>query len=510
VIRGIRAGWTWLEARPARVLPFAIALVVILRLPFLTWPLNADEGGFLYLAQHWDGDGPSLYDHQWVDRPPLLLLVFKLGGVLGGALALRLIALTLACIVVVAGWWAGRLINGSTGAVVGALVAAATSSNFVFDGFALVGEGIAGAFVMMSCALTLQSDWGRLRGDRRMSPPAALGSAVAAGMLSSAAFLIKQNFLDAAVFALVLLVPAILASWRTLLAWFAGAAAPLVATVLWADGRHGPGVAPFGNALFEFRAAAVSAIEARPLAAQVHRMYWLAVLFVVSGMAVLSWHLLTTVIRDRAHRRLDLALAATLLYGLVSIALGGNWWRHYLLELVPVLTMGAALASRGRGLWLSRAAAVRIVTSLAVSSALIATFASATEGAPWAQIHRDVAITRWLIQASHPGDSVVLTFGSPDIIESSGLTTPYPYSWSLPARLEDPHLRTLVRVLDGPSAPTWLVHISSTHGYHLGRRSPAFASVLAAHYHLFARVCRHDVYLHDGITRVHPAPATHC
>jgi hypothetical protein len=41
--------------------------------------------------------------------------------------------------VVVAGWWAGRIINGSTGAVLGALVAAATSSNFIFDGFALVG-----------------------------------------------------------------------------------------------------------------------------------------------------------------------------------------------------------------------------------------------------------------------------------------------------------------------------------------------------------------------------------
>ncbi len=396
MIRGTRAGWTWLEDKPARVLPFAVALVVILRLPFLGWPLNADEGGFLYLAQHWDGDGPSLYDHQWVDRPPVLLLVFKLGGVLGGPLALRLIALTLACIVVVAGWWAGGLINGSTGAVLGALVAAATSSNFVFDGFALVGEGIAGAFVMMSCALTLQADWCRSRGGRRRGPRAAFGIAVAAGMLSSAAFLTKQNFLDAAVFALVLLVPALRASWRTLGAWFAGASAPLVATILWADGRHGPGIIMFWNALFEFRAAAASAIAARPLAAQVHRMYWLAVLFLISGMAVLSWHLVTTVVRDRAHRRLGLALAATLLYGFVSIALGGNWWRHYLLELVPVLTMCVALASRGTGLWLSRATALRIVTALAVTSALTATFASATEGAPWAQIDQDVAITGWL------------------------------------------------------------------------------------------------------------------
>jgi hypothetical protein len=510
VIRGIRPSWTWLEARPARVLPFAVALVVILRLPFLGWPLNADEGGFLYLAQHWDGDGPSLYDHQWVDRPPLLLLVFKLGALLGGALALRLIALTLACMVVVAGWWAGRIINGSTGAVLGALFAAATSSNFIFDGFDLVGEGIAGAFVMMSCALTLQSVWGRSRGGRGMSTRAAFGTVVAAGVLASAAFLTKQNFLDAAVFALVLLVPAVRSSWPTLVAWIAGAAAPLLVTVVWADGRHGPGVTAFWNALFEFRAAAASAIASHPLAAQVHRMHWLVVLFLVSGMGVLSWYLLTTVVRDRAQRRLGIALAATLVYGFVSIALGGNWWRHYLLELVPVLTMAAALASRGRGRWLSRAAAVRIATSLAVASALIATFASASEGARWAQVDRDLAISRWLIRASHPDDSVVLTFGSADIIESSGLTSPYPYSWSLPARIEDPHLRTLVRVLNGPSAPTWLIHISSTHGYYLGNRNPAFATTLAAHYRLFATVCRRDVFLHDGLTRVRPARATGC
>jgi hypothetical protein len=105
---------------------------------------------------------------------------------------------------------------------------------------------------------------------------------------------------------------------------------------------------------------------------------------------------------------------------------------------------------------------------------------------------------------------VVLTFGSADIVESSGLTTPYPYAWTLPGRLEDPHLRTLVRILNGRSAPTWLIHISSTHGYHLGSRSPAFGPTLAAHYHLFARVCRRDVFLYDGLIRVRPPPATHC
>jgi hypothetical protein len=230
---------------------------------------------------------------------------------------------------------------------------------------------------MMSCALTLQSVWGRSRGGRGIGTRAASGAAVAAGMLSSAAFLTKQTPSSRSSCSYRQSARADRPWWPG----FAGAAAPLIATGVWADGRHGPVVAAFWNALFEFRAAAASAIASHPLASQVHRMHWLAVLFLISGMDVLGWHLLTTVVRVRAQRRLGLALGATLVYGFVSIALGGNWWRHDLLELVPVLTMGAALASRGRGLWLSRAAAVRIVTSLAVASALIATFASATEGA---------------------------------------------------------------------------------------------------------------------------------
>jgi len=35
------------------------------------------------VARQWQGGGSSLYGDQWVDRPPLLLLIFKAADGLG-------------------------------------------------------------------------------------------------------------------------------------------------------------------------------------------------------------------------------------------------------------------------------------------------------------------------------------------------------------------------------------------------------------------------------------------
>jgi hypothetical protein len=74
-------------------------------------------------------------------------------------------------------------------------------------------------------------------------------------------------------------------------------------------------------------------------------MYWMAVLFVISGMAWLVSRLVVRTIRRDPSRRVSIALLIMLGYGLLSIVAGMSRWRHYLLELVPVLAMSAALAS---------------------------------------------------------------------------------------------------------------------------------------------------------------------
>src|SRR5262245_49190866 len=77
--------WRWLEADPQRALLVSVLVMLLIRAPFLFRPLESDEGGFLMVADQWDDGGSSLYGGQWVDRPPLLLLVFKLAALWGGS-----------------------------------------------------------------------------------------------------------------------------------------------------------------------------------------------------------------------------------------------------------------------------------------------------------------------------------------------------------------------------------------------------------------------------------------
>ena len=66
------------------------ALSVIARVPSMFRPLSPDEGGFLMVAAQW-AKGTSLYGDYWVDRPPLLIMLFQLAHLAGGPIGLRLL-----------------------------------------------------------------------------------------------------------------------------------------------------------------------------------------------------------------------------------------------------------------------------------------------------------------------------------------------------------------------------------------------------------------------------------
>ena len=52
-------------------------------------PVSPDEAGFLMKAAQW-AEGTSLYGNFWVDRPPLLIMLFQLAHLAGGPIGLRL------------------------------------------------------------------------------------------------------------------------------------------------------------------------------------------------------------------------------------------------------------------------------------------------------------------------------------------------------------------------------------------------------------------------------------
>jgi 4-amino-4-deoxy-L-arabinose transferase-like glycosyltransferase len=492
------AAWTWLERHPRRALVLCLLAAAMLRLPFVDAPLGDDEGGFLMVAGQWHGHGDGLYTNQWVDRPPMLFVVFKVAYLLGASFpVVRLIALVLGSVLIVAAWYAGAAIAGARGAVAAAAVAASVSTVFMLSGFQLTGELIAGAFVMVSCALLLQAMYGG-RSHRH-----AIAFAFLAGIFASSAFLTKQNFIDAGVFAAVLLCIEAYRVWRLLVSGLVGLMLPLLVTVLWASSPDGPGLSRLWVAIFQFRKHSLRVVQHGSFAAPLERLEWMLVLFLATGMCFLVCQLLVAVRRSENSHALRIALVVMLLYAVLSIAAGASYWSHYLLQLVPVLAMGAALATRRQRRWLGGHATATYCLIASVLSALFGVVVLVS-GHDTDAPHKILA--DYLRAASGPGDSLMLAYGSPSVIQTSGLSAPYMYSWSLPIRARDPHLTLFVRTLEGNNAPTWLVEVGEFDWW--GLDTTQFQHARADGYRIVASVCGHDIYLRDGLSRtLPPTPA---
>src|SRR5215208_2173573 len=78
------AAGLWVAALAAAVvLAGALLATVALRLLYLGLPLGTDEGGVALIAKAWGTGHGSLYGAYWLDRPPLLVALYKL-AIVGG------------------------------------------------------------------------------------------------------------------------------------------------------------------------------------------------------------------------------------------------------------------------------------------------------------------------------------------------------------------------------------------------------------------------------------------
>jgi hypothetical protein len=103
----------------------------------------------------------------------------------------------------------------------------------------------------------------------------------------------------------------------------------------------------------------------------------------------------------------------------------------------------------------------------------------------------------------------VVTYGQANLLAASGLTTPYPYLWSLPVRTLDPQLARLTKTLRGPRAPTWVVEWYPVNTWELDRHG-RLATTLRKHYNQVAMVCGHPIYLRADVSRELAEPPHDC
>ncbi|MFC6341554.1 hypothetical protein ACFP8W_06165, partial [Nocardioides hankookensis] len=99
----------------------------------------------------------------------------------------------------------------------------------------------------------------------------------------------------------------------------------------------------------------------------------------------------------------------------------------------------------------------------------------------------------WLDDHVRPGDTSVVAFGGPNILQATGMRSPYPDLWSLPVRVHDPHLDDLSALLAGADRPTWVVVAGKSLGS-WGIDASVANGVLADHYDLRATTDDWTIY----------------
>ena len=425
------------RARTWWTLGACFVVVLLLRAPYFGVPLGRDEGGLSYIARHWDGS--SLYGDYWVDRPPLLLALFMLGGdrgvrVLGALAAIALIVL----VALVA-----RAVAGPQAARIAGLLAALLAGSQAIGAVYTPGELLAAVPSTLSVLCLVLAHRTRRT-----------GYVVAAGAAAVGAVLVKQSFLDAGFAGVVFVAASAIADRDVRLRWPAayaiGGAIPLVLALLWLA-VAGVSIDYFTYTLFGFRLDLLhtlsdSNLPLRERFKQLEEPSWDSGLTLVLIGAALG---LVTLYRDRV---LLVTLTAWLAAATVGVLGGGSYFNHYLIELVPVscVIAGAALA---RTPWPVVVAAVGVVAYLALGSA--------KEGVDYVNKQtphrRELAVGRYIKDHARPGDTQYVMYARANVPYYARLRHPYPYLWSLMVRVRPRARAQLIRLLGSSDRPTWLV-----------------------------------------------------
>ncbi|WP_036506531.1 hypothetical protein [Nocardioides sp. URHA0020] len=419
------------------------AVAGICLVPFAGRALSPDEGGLLLLAEQW-APGTSLYGDYFVDRPPGLIALAALADAAGGDWAFRALGIVAVIVTVLLSGLLGRLAapDRPVAPVLTAATAALLATTPLFGGTVVNGELLGLPFLLgglVSALLAARAD----------SPRAAWWWAALAGASGAGGALVKQSLLDVFVFSAVLL----LVSRRVRPALgIAVGAVTTVALAVWLSSHRGTDPGELWDAVVVFRQQAASVIATSATDTTQQRLLGMLFALLATGAP-----LLMVVLARRLPSRatpgvpdLRWPALATLAWELVAVLLGGSYWLHYLMGLVPGLVLLTAAACQ-------RALPGRRVLGAAYGVMAISTVSALVYVAVQPIQRPEHPAVAWLDQHTRSGDTAVIAFGAPNILQAAGLRSPYPDLWSLPVRVHDPELRQLSVLLASADRPTWVV-----------------------------------------------------
>jgi len=485
------------RVRTVPTLPVVLGVLALGRLLEFREGASPDEGGFLVVAGQWHSGGTSLYGNYWVDRPPLLLVIYRVADLFGGIAGLRVIGMLAAVATVILVADTARVAFGRRAATWTAVVAAALLLSPLYGAIDVDGELLAAPFLALGIRAAIEVFGTEEKLRSRVA-------ALVAGSAAVAALLIKQNMADVVVFAAACWVLA----WRTrrlsgrdlldrILFAGAGFVAGYFLVMLWAL-AHGSSPDDIYQATYPFRIRAAHLIaegSSHPAGIRLHKM------LLAFGLSIVPFVLIAFAafgVRRSRQPAIVGALATVLVFDFVSVLAGGSYWLHYLLQSTPAVALAAGATS------LAAPRTIRALTALVAASALVA--AGSVVLRPTATPGTTVGDA--IGASAQPGDTLVVAFGDADILRTSGLSSPYPYLWSIPSRGLDPDLTLLRGLLAGPSAPAWIVVRGQ--GFLDRLEASGATAEIAERYRTIAKICGRSIYLRSDLHRPVPSSTRGC
>jgi 4-amino-4-deoxy-L-arabinose transferase-like glycosyltransferase len=527
----------WLESGPGRFLVASVWLATmgavgfLLRWPFLSLPMISDEGGYAYVAQRWlDGRG-TLYEDIWVSRPQGIFLAYgAIMETVGGAVEdLRIGAWFISSLTGVLVWLLASRLAGRRLAFSATLIYTVLSSSPAIEGFTANAEvfmALPAAGTALFLLTAYQRGWGTW-------------VLLSAGALAGLATIMKPSGIVMVPAALLFLWLATTDSYRAVAQRtaivFAGFALGLAPFVI-----HGY-VIGWDNFVFAsvtYRITHQSSATNDP----VHHVKALGVLALRVWpllLAALAPYLLTWWNRRRslvpqlyeaglpASARMGivpvafsrrwtaqadggvLLLQIWLLACLGGIAMGGDWWYHYLIQaaapasiwfaLVLRRTMPALTARQRFGLM-----AVLLLLSALPYSVLTAGNAKAVSleiyGHPG--YPDQIPVARYLQENSPPETPIFIAFDQAALYYLADRPSIYRYLYDQELRALPSSQAELIRIIESPNRPMYIVGTRQVAPF--PDRGLAFWDTVGRYYHLEDTVRGVPIYRANEEPR--PAP----
>ncbi len=452
-------------------------LSLALRIPFFRMPMLADEGGYAWATRGWVEGAGHLYDDLWISRPQGIFFVyagiFDLFGT--GTVAIRFAAWIAIAVTTLAIWAFTRLWTTPRSAVLAAVLFAVMSSLPNLEGYS------ANAEMFMGLPAALSTLW--LLWIGRTGWPA--WQLTGTGVLIGIAISLKPS--AATMWPVAIIFILIISggdSWRRRLGrcgWLTLGIGIVGGLSLLHGWWLGWNDFVYATITYRLHAQSAATVGFQHNLDAIGRLSWRAGSLITLTILLLvlkhRWRLAGWILRrplpeatevpaSRPNLQEDgrLLLIMWLMAATLGASIGGDWWAHYMIQLVAPLAIWMAVTLDA--IWPTLGRAMRVVLPIAIVALLLNPFlviryrtpermAQEMFSHPGYAAQADVAA--WLREHSDPGTTIYVAFDQASIYYLADRPPAYRHLYDQELRGIPSSYADLIAIIQSENRPQFIV-----------------------------------------------------